>query len=106
MLGNYQQIISLKRVDMCKLFTKEYNDDQFKIKFFFDSVNYLTNNSFHVCPYKDYFEIKNMTCPTEYAMDWPKGDFIIKIKVFDNIDLEAANIKVYLRVKARDGFEI
>lgn len=47
-----------------------------------------------------------MSAPFEVAKDWPKGDFIMEVKVYDEVDKNAANVKIYATVKARGRAEM
>lgn len=93
----------MKKIDACKLFDEELGHPKSVVGTIASDINKLAGNVFHRCPYNGQFRISNFTVPSHYLFSYPKGDFVIFFKVFDDFDKNAMEFKFFVTVTRING---
>lgn len=99
-LGNYRNIVSIRKYDVCKLIDEELENPSSLYGKFLKSFNDLADNVIHKCPYNEQFRVSNYSVPSNYLFAYPKGDFLLAVKLYDDFDKNAMDDKLFFTVSS------
>lgn len=102
-VGNYRQIMKYERLNVCELVEKDLRSPSTPMEYIFNGIDTLAPNLLQKCPFKGKITVTNYTYPSSWATLQPKGDFILVNKLYDDVDTDGMEFKIFFSIKVRTG---
>lgn len=85
------------------MFTEEIGHPKTPFGAIMTEVDSFASHVFHECPYNGEFRVLNFTIPNSYLQFYPKGDYKVVFKLYDDFDNNRLEIKLFATVTIRNG---